>query len=146
METITGTTQRFTEDDLACMLVEFEKYVNLYIDLASKCIDLMGEETDSADERVDHLRMDHMSKLDDRIIDLGALIQSIAHAYQTDGAESWCVGDGTKDKWDMLHTRYVEQMHRLDDIRKLLVKKLMDALADKATALKTRNLSNGEEQ
>lgn len=31
METITDTTQRFTEDDLACMLVEFEKHVNLYV-------------------------------------------------------------------------------------------------------------------
>lgn len=48
METITDMTQQFTEDDLARMLVEFEKHINLYQFLVDRLCTLL--DSDQADK------------------------------------------------------------------------------------------------
>lgn len=143
METITDTTQRFTEDDLARMLVEFEKHVNLYQFLADRLCNLLDSDHEDKECDAAHLCR-HCENESTEIEHLGELIGAIAmQVCATDG--NWCEVLEPDDSWSVQHKRYATLLDQHLSTYKLVQSKMLQFIVSNNELKTMEDFANGKE-
>lgn len=145
METTTDLGERYTRDDLEALCVTFEKNLNLYLDCANRLFDQMGgKDTEEGKVRIVHY-VEHARAAEERAFTSGALVQDIAHVMYGEAA-NWCSRKEDYDgEWSPQHKRFVEQMERFLEMRKLVKSKLMRMLAELDDMEAMEMFANGKE-
>lgn len=143
METITDTTQQFTEDDLARMLVEFEKHVNLYVWVTERILEAADSDDDDKIGFIGHLA-DHANEEAMSIHRQANLIKLIATKLNTDGSD-WCDEDADKELWNDPHTRFAESHDRLHAASRAVTQRLMRMSMELDEMKTMEDFANGKE-
>lgn len=143
METITDATQRFTEDDLARLLVELEKHVNLYQFLADRLCNLL--DSDHEDKECDAVHLyRHCESESTEIERLGELIGAIAiQVCATDG--NWCEVREPDDSWSDQHKRYATLIDQHLSTGKLAQDKMLQFIVNHNELKTMEDFANGKE-
>lgn len=143
METITDTTQRFTEDDLARLLVEFEKHINLYQFLVDRLCTLLDSDQADKESDANHLYR-HCLKESDEVDRLAELVPAIAMQACTVDNE-WCAYEEPDDSWSVQHKRYATLLDQHLSAYKLVQSKMLRFIVSNNELKTMEDFANGKE-
>lgn len=145
METITDTTQRFTEDDLARLLVELEKHVNLYQFLADKLFTALDADSDIAHKQHDVAHAyKHCEPEAKTIMERSDLIEAVSMQVRADEPD-WCSGSEVDAAWSEPHQRYQRLMDRVFSIEQLVREKMLQFIVNHNELKTMEDFANGKE-
>lgn len=145
METITDTTQRFTEDDLARLLVEFEKHVNLYQFLADRLFTALDADSDIAHKQHDVAHAyKHCEPEIKTVMEQSDLIEAVSMQVCVDEPD-WCGGSEVDEAWSEPHQRYFRLMNRIFSLEQLVREKMLRFVVNNNELKTMEDFANGKE-
>lgn len=145
METITDTTQRFTEDDLARMLVELEKHVNLYQFLADRLFTALDADSDIERKKCNVVHAYKHCEPEMKIVmEQSDLIEAVSMQVRADEPD-WCDGSEVDETWSEPHQRYARLMSHVFSLEQLVREKMLQFIVSNNELKTMEDFANGKE-